>query len=114
MSVEGVSVAEAIEVLRGELEAALELGRGCRVQFAVPEVSVTLSVVASRAAEGEVKARWWVVDADARGKWSREQTQTLELTLRPVEVGADGSVSDLRVAADDIEVDADGDAGFGG
>jgi hypothetical protein len=112
--VEGLSVAEAIEVLRAELQEALVLGRGCRVQFAVPEVSVTLSVVASRAVEGGVKARWWVVDADARGKWSREQTQTLELTLRPVEVGADGSVRDLRVFAKDVEADADGDAGSGG
>jgi hypothetical protein len=99
----GVSVSEAIEVLRSELEAAFLSGSGRAVRFAVPEAVVTLSVVATREAGADARVRWWVVDGGGSASWTREQTQTLQLTLRPQRVLPDGSAEDLTVGASDTE-----------
>jgi hypothetical protein len=99
----GVPVADAIELLRGELEAALEQGKGHPVQFGVSDVALTVSVVAAKSAEAGGKIRWWVVEAGGSGKWSREVTQTLELTLHPELVKPDGTRVSLEVGAEDIE-----------
>ena len=96
-------MSEAIEVLRSELEAAYLSGSGRAVRFAVPEAVVTLSMVATREIGAEAKVQWWVVEGGGSASWTREQTQTLQLTLRPQRVLEDGSVEDLTVAAEDIE-----------
>lgn len=90
----GVPIADAIEYLRAELESALLKGSAQQVRFSIPTVSVTLSVVASRGSDVNAKVRWWVVEAGGGAKWTREQTQTVELTLRPVQVDEHG---DMRV-----------------
>ena len=79
----GIPVADAIEVLRDELEAALTKGVGRSVQFGVSDVTLTVNVVASKSKGAEGKIRWWVVEAGGSAAWSREVTQTLVLTLHP-------------------------------
>lgn len=99
----GVPVADAIELLRSELESALAQGQGRRVQFGVSDVSLTLSVVASRSRGVDGKLRWWVVEAGGSAGSSRELTQTLVLTLQPQLIGPDKSRGPLEVGADDTE-----------
>jgi Trypsin-co-occurring domain 2 len=112
----GVPVADAIELLRGELEAALAKGTGRDVQFGVSDVTLTVSVVAGKSKDAVGKIRWWVVEAGGSGTWSREQTQTLVLTLHPEQVKQDGTRVPLVVGADALEppIPESGAAGGGG
>ena len=64
----GVPVADAIELLRDELEAALAKGAGRPVQFRVPDVTLTVSVVAGKSKDAVGKIRWWVIEAGGSGK----------------------------------------------
>ena len=59
----GIPVADAIELLRDELEAALRKGAGRPVQFGVSDVTLTVNVVASKSKDAAGKVRWWVVEA---------------------------------------------------
>jgi hypothetical protein len=97
----GVPLSEAIEMLRSELDTALTSGDGQRVRFDLPEVTLTLSVVATNETKGEAGVRWWVVNAGGSTASGYQQTQTLTLTLRPKHVSADGQAADLQVRATD-------------
>jgi hypothetical protein len=99
----GIPVADAIELLRGELEAALEKGVGRPVQFRIPDVTLTVSVVAGKSKDAVGKIRWWVIEAGGSGSWSHEATQTLVLTLHPERVKPDGTRAPLDVGAEDSE-----------
>jgi hypothetical protein len=107
----GVPVADAIELLRDELEAALEKGAGRPVQFGVSDVTLTVSVVAGKSKDAVGKIRWWVVEAGGSGSWSQEVTQTLVLTLHPERVRPDGTRVPLDVGAEDSETPAAGPGG---
>ena len=61
------------------------------VQFGIPDVTLTVSVVAGKSKDAVGKIRWWVIEAGGSGKWSREVTQTLVLTLHPERVKPDGT-----------------------
>jgi hypothetical protein len=112
----GLPVADAIELLRDELEAALAKGKGHAVQFGVSDVTLTVTVVAGKSKDAVGKIRWWVVEAGGSGTWSSEVTQTLVLTLHPELVKEDGTRGPLEVGAEDIEAQAaeSGGAGEGG
>lgn len=99
----GIPVADAIELLRDELQAALEKGVGQPVQFGIPDVTLTVSVVAGKSKDAVGKIRWWVIEAGGSGKWSRDVTQTLVLTLHPQRVKPDGTRVPLDVGAEDTE-----------
>lgn len=107
----GIPVADAIELLRDELEMALEKGAGRSVQFGVSDVTLTVSVVAGKSKDAVGRIRWWVVEAGGSGTWSRDVTQTLVLTLHPVRVGPDGTRAPLNVGAVDSETPAVGPGG---
>jgi hypothetical protein len=51
-------------------------------------VQVALSVTVGREGEGQAKVRFWVVDADAAAKLSREAVQEIRLVLTPVDTQA--------------------------
>jgi hypothetical protein len=110
----GIPVADAIEYLRDELEAALRKGAGRPVQFGVSDVTLTMNVVAGKSKDAAGKIRWWVVEAGGSGSWSREVTQTLVLTLHPERVSPDGTRVPLDVGAEDTETPAPGADGGGG
>jgi hypothetical protein len=104
----GIPVADAIELLRDELEAALRKGAGRPVQFGVSDVTLTVNVVAGKSKDAVGKIRWWVVEAGGSGTWSREVTQTLVLTLHPERVRPDGTRVPLDVGAEDTETSETG------
>jgi len=99
----GIPVADAIELLRGELEEALGKGSGHEVQFGVSDVTLTVSVVTSRKRDANGKLRWWVVEAGSSGSSSQEVSQQMVLTLRPQRAASDGARTDLTVGAPDTE-----------
>ena len=110
----GLPVADAIELLRDELEAALAKGKGRPVQFGVSDVTLTVTVVAGKSKDAVGKIRWWVIEAGGSGTWSSEATQTLVLTLHPELVKNDGTRVPLEVGAEDIEAQAPESGGAGG
>jgi hypothetical protein len=110
----GIPVADAIELLRDELEAALRKGAGRPVQFGVSDVTLTVNVVAGKSKDAVGKIRWWVVEAGGSGTWSREVTQTLVLTLHPERVRPDGTRAPLNVSAEDSEAPRPGPDATGG
>jgi hypothetical protein len=107
----GIPVADAIELLRDELEAALDKGAGRPVQFGIPDVTLTVSVVAGKSKDAVGKIRWWVIEAGGSGSWSHEVTQTLVLTLHPQRIRPDGTRVPLDVGAEDTEPPAPGPGG---
>lgn len=110
----GVPVADAIEMLRDELERALEEGAGRAVQFGVSDVTLTVNVVAGKSRDAVGKIRWWVIEAGGSGTWSSEVTQTLVLTLNPQLVKKDGTRVPLAVAAEDTEAPPPASGAAGG
>lgn len=105
----GVPVAEAIERLRDELEMAVQAGHGRHVQFGLGDITMTMSVAAGDTRDGTGKVRWWLVEAGGGASRSRENTQTLVITLRPQLVTQDGTRTDLLVGATDLEATLDAD-----
>jgi Trypsin-co-occurring domain 2 len=89
-----VPVAEFVAGLREELKAA-QAARDPELQFKVGPVTVEFSVVTGREGGPEGKVRFWVVEAGGSAKWSKGETQTVTLTLTPVdERGEDVRVGD--------------------
>jgi hypothetical protein len=95
---DGLTVSAAIELLRAELEDAWEAGAGRAVQFGVGDITLTLSMVASRKKGMGGKIRWWVVEGSADGSSERAATQTMVLTLKPALVDDKGNRWPMQVA----------------
>jgi|SRR5215472_7424859 len=96
-----MALAAALESLREELQLAWDAGEGSPIRFGVSDVKLTLDVVARREAEGGGKIRWWLVEAGGSVAAAKEQTQTLELTLKPGIYDTQGKlVGPLAVAGD--------------
>lgn len=79
-----VPVAEFVAGLRAELKVA-QAARDPELQFKVGPVTVEFTVVTGREGGPEGKVRFWVIEAGASAKWSKSQTQKVNLTLTPVD-----------------------------
>ncbi|WP_346619579.1 trypco2 family protein [Blastococcus montanus] len=87
-------IAEFVAGLRAELKEA-QAARDPGLQFAVGPVQVEFTLVTGREGGPEGKVRFWVVEAGGSAKWSKAETQTVTLTLTPVnERGEDVRVGD--------------------
>jgi Trypsin-co-occurring domain 2 len=95
---DGLTVSAAIELLREELEEAWEAGAGRAVQFGVDDITLTLSMVATRKKGLGGKIRWWVVEAGGDASSERAATQTMVLTLKPALVDDKGNRWSMQVA----------------
>jgi hypothetical protein len=88
---DGVPVANAIEALRSELEAAMDAGKDRRLRFEATVIEVELQATVTQGAEAGAGVKWWLVDASAKGSAERARTQTIRLTLTPKLVAEDGT-----------------------
>lgn len=84
---EGVGLAEAIRLLRQELQEAVEFGRAERLRFKLSPIELTLQVAVTKDANGKVG--WRIIELG--GSVESERTQTLKLTLEPGWLQPDGS-----------------------
>ena len=80
-----MELAAVVRQLRAELNGALADAQGERLRFELGPVQVALSVTVGREGGGRAKVRFWVVDADAAAKLSREAVQEIRLVLTPVD-----------------------------
>lgn len=90
----GLELASVVRQLRAELNEALEESEGERLRFELGPVELSLTVTVGRDAEPGAKIRFWVIEAGADAKISREAVQDIKLVLTPrdvtVPLGADG------------------------
>jgi hypothetical protein len=88
VGVGGVELASVVRQLRAELNEALEDAQGERLRFELGPVQVALSVTLGRDATPGAKVRFWVIEAGADVKVSREAVQEITLVLTPVDTQA--------------------------
>ena len=80
---DGLELVSVIRELRTELNEALVDAQGERLRFELGPVEVSLAVTVGREAAPGAKVRFWVVEAGADAKISRESVQQIKLVLTP-------------------------------
>lgn len=97
IGVAGVELASVVRQLRTELNEALTDAEGERLRFQLGPVEMHLTVTVGREAAPGAKVRFWVIEAGADSKVSREAVQEIKLVLTPVDTqapaGTDGKVA---------------------
>jgi Trypsin-co-occurring domain 2 len=88
---DGVPVAKAIEALRSELETAMDAGKDSKLRFEATAIDLELQATVTLGTDAEAGAKWWLVNASARGSAQRATTQIIKLTLTPKVVSDDGT-----------------------
>jgi Trypsin-co-occurring domain 2 len=88
VGVGGVELASVVRQLRAELNEALADAQGERLRFELGPVQVALSVTVGREGGAGAKVRFWVIEAGADAKVSRDSVQEIKLVLTPVDTQA--------------------------
>ena len=92
-----MELASVVRQLRAELNEALEEAEGERLRFELGPVELSLTVTVGREAAPGAKIRFYVVEAGADAKISRESAQDIKLVLTPRDVealvGPDGKLA---------------------
>jgi hypothetical protein len=81
--VEGVELASFLRQLRAELNEALGDSEGERLRFELGPIELSLTVTVGRDTSPEAKVRFWVIEAGADVRVSREAVQEIKLVLTP-------------------------------
>jgi hypothetical protein len=93
-SMSGVELAAVIRQLRTELNDALTHAEGERLRFQLGPVEMSLTVTVSQETAPGAKVRFWVIEAGAEARYSREAVQDIKLVLTPIDTqspaGQDG------------------------
>ena len=92
----GVELASYVQQLRAELNRAMADGEGQRLRFELGPVEMSLSVTVNREAGPDVKIRFWVIEAGAGAKLSKESVQEIKLVLTPVDTQAPADADGKR------------------
>jgi hypothetical protein len=79
----GIGLAQAIELVRQELDAAAQAGAGARLGFVPDAVELEFEVVFETTGGAEAEVKVWVVSLGGKGEVSHEQTQRIKVALRP-------------------------------
>jgi hypothetical protein len=88
VGVAGLELASVLRELRAELNEAMGDADGDRLRFELGPVELSLTVTVGREATPGAKIRFWVIDAGAEAKVSRESAQEIKLVLTPRDMGA--------------------------
>ena len=84
----GLELASVIRQLRAELNEAMDDAEGERLRFELGPVELSLTVTVGREATPGAKVRFWVIEAGADAKISREAVQDIKLVLSPRDMKA--------------------------
>jgi hypothetical protein len=90
----GVPLAEMIQTLRRELDAARTDGVDSEIKFDIEKIELELKVAVSRKKEGKAGIAFWVINVDGGAAAGLETAHTFKLTLVPTSGGGRISVSD--------------------
>jgi Trypsin-co-occurring domain 2 len=84
----GLELASVVRELRAELNEAMVGAEGERLRFELGPVELSLTVTVGREATPGARIRFWVIDAGADAKISRESVQDIKLVLTPRDMEA--------------------------
>ncbi len=84
----GLELASVVRQLRTELNEAMADAEGERLRFELGPVELSLRVTVGREAAPGVKVRFWVIEAGADAKVSRDAVQEIKLVLNPQDMTA--------------------------
>src|SRR5215472_6023610 len=84
----GLELASVIWQLRAELNEAMDDAEGERLRFELGPIELSLTVTVGKEATPGAKIRFWVIEAGADAKISREAAQEIKLVLTPRDVTA--------------------------
>ena len=88
--VQGAGLAEAIDVLRGELAKAQDAGRGNDVRFSFGSVEVELAIEVVKKGGGEASIKVLnLLSIGGRGELSKGETNRVKVVLNPVSVNGE-------------------------
>lgn len=80
-----LGMAEAIEALREELTTAMHANGPHEVNFPIENIEISINIAIARSGDADARVSFWVIEAGSSGSWSKEEIQTITLTLgRPV------------------------------
>ena len=101
---DGIGLADAIEMLRAEVLAAQSKAAGARAQFPIQTLTVQLKVGLTKLADGKVGFRVPFVGAElgASAGLHQETTQTVTLVLGPP-VDQEGRPIQVSEATDEVK-----------
>jgi hypothetical protein len=83
-----LELASVVRQLRAELNEAMDDAEGERLRFELGPVEVSLTVTVGKEATPGAKIRFWVVEAGAEARVSRESAQEIRLVLTPRDMTA--------------------------
>ena len=83
-----LGLASVVRQLRAELNEAMDDAADERLRFELGPVELCLTVTVSREATPGAKIRFWVVEAGADARVSREAAQDIKLVLTPRDMKA--------------------------
>ena len=69
--------------LRNELEQAQFNAEKAKLKFSLEEIELEVQVTVSAEAEAKGGVKFWVYEADASGKVSKETVHTVRLKMKP-------------------------------
>ena len=84
----GLELALVVRQLRNELNEAMVEAEGERLRFELGPVELSLTVTVGREATPGARIRFWVIEAGADAKISREAVQEIKLVLTPLDMKA--------------------------
>jgi Trypsin-co-occurring domain 2 len=84
----GLELASVIRQLRAELNEAMDDAEGERLRFELGPVELSLTVTVGREATPGARVRFWVIEAGADVRVSREAAQDIKLVLTPRDMAA--------------------------
>jgi hypothetical protein len=83
--VDNIPLADAIEVLRQQLTAAMLAGQDSPLRFEVSALTLDLEVAVTKTGEGHAGIKFWLVDFAAKGDYSNAATHRVTMSLNPVD-----------------------------
>ena len=83
-----LELASVLRQLRTELNEAMDDAEGERLRFELGPVELSLTVTVGREAQPGAKIRFWVIEAGADARISREAVQDIKLVLTPRDMKA--------------------------
>ena len=78
-----VTITEAIERLREQLEEAQRKSSGHEIQFVAKAVEVELTIAFKTSIEGGAGAKAWFLDISGKGQRDDESSHRIKLVLEP-------------------------------
>ncbi|KYK14562.1 MULTISPECIES: trypco2 family protein [Streptomyces] len=97
---EWLDLADAIELLRGQLTEAQQRARESQLRFVLGEITAEFEVELVRTKDGSGRLRFGVAEADARRERSARTAQRVTLHLTPELRGPDG-LRDVSIGDED-------------